>query len=116
MGRPAAAQNAAMSHDSIRIPVGGGIGSAEHHSDSPEAYFAHTAGLRVVSPSDPQDAFTLIQQAIASDDPVLFFEPKRRYHAKGEVDEDAPLARPRPDRVDWYYRLLIVAQQTGVRS
>ncbi|MDR6612745.1 alpha-ketoacid dehydrogenase subunit beta [Leifsonia sp. 1010] len=80
----------------IRVPFAGGIGSAEHHSDSPEAYFAHTAGLRVVSPSDPQDAFTLIQQAIASDDPVLFFEPKRRYHAKGEVDEDAPLADARP--------------------
>lgn len=80
----------------IRVPFAGGIGSAEHHSDSPEAYFAHTAGLRVVSPSDPQDAFTLIQQAIASDDPVLFFEPKRRYHAKGDVDEDAPLADARP--------------------
>jgi pyruvate dehydrogenase E1 component beta subunit len=70
----------------IRIPVGGGIGSAEHHSDSPEAYFAHTPGLRVVSVSDPQDAYDLLQDAIACDDPVLFFEPKRRYHLKGEVD------------------------------
>jgi pyruvate dehydrogenase E1 component beta subunit len=80
----------------IRVPFAGGIGAAEHHSDSPEAYFAHTAGLRVVSPSNPQDAYTLIRQAIASDDPVLFFEPKRRYHAKGEVDEDVPLADARP--------------------
>ncbi|GIT79552.1 pyruvate dehydrogenase E1 component beta subunit [Leifsonia sp. LS1] len=80
----------------IRVPFAGGIGAAEHHSDSPEAYFAHAAGLRVVSPSDPQDAYTLIQQAIASDDPVLYFEPKRRYHAKGEVDEEAALADARP--------------------
>jgi 2-oxoisovalerate dehydrogenase E1 component beta subunit len=70
----------------IRIPFGGGIGSPEHHSESPEAYFAHTAGLRVVSPSHPQDAFTMIQQAIASDDPVVYFEPKRRYHEKADVD------------------------------
>jgi 2-oxoisovalerate dehydrogenase E1 component beta subunit len=71
----------------IRIPFGGGIGSPEHHSESPEAYFAHTAGLRVVTPAGPQDAHTMIQQAIACDDPVVFFEPKRRYHDKGEVDE-----------------------------
>ncbi|TKV27924.1 alpha-ketoacid dehydrogenase subunit beta [Arthrobacter sp. NamB2] len=74
----------------IRVPFGGGIGSPEHHSESPEAYFTHTSGLRVVSVSNPQDAYTMIQQAIASDDPVLYFEPKRRYHVKGEVDEGAP--------------------------
>ncbi|GHF18029.1 alpha-ketoacid dehydrogenase subunit beta [Pseudolysinimonas yzui] len=73
----------------IRIPVGGGIGSAEHHSDSPEALFVHTPGLRVVTAATPQDAHTLLRQAIASDDPVIFFEPKRRYHVKGDVDEDA---------------------------
>ncbi len=73
----------------VRIPVGGGIGSAEHHSDSPEALFVHTAGLRVVTASTPQDAHTLLRQAIACDDPVIFFEPKRRYHVKGEVDEEA---------------------------
>ncbi len=73
----------------IRVPYGGGIGAVEHHSESPEAYFAHTAGLRVVSCSNPQDAHSMIRQAIASDDPVLFFEPKRRYWTKGEVDEDA---------------------------
>jgi len=81
----------------IRVPFGGGIGAVEHHSESPEAYFAHTAGLRVVSCSNPQDAHTMIRQAIASDDPVLFFEPKRRYWTKGEVDEsyDFPLDRAR---------------------
>ncbi|AUZ34158.1 alpha-ketoacid dehydrogenase subunit beta [Arthrobacter sp. PGP41] len=71
----------------IRIPFGGGIGSPEHHSESPEAYFTHTSGLRVVTVADPQDAYTVIQQAISCDDPVLYFEPKRRYHDKGEVDE-----------------------------
>lgn len=71
----------------IRIPYGGGIGAVEHHSESPEAYFAHTAGLRVVSPSNPLDAFVMVQQAIACDDPVVFFEPKRRYWDKGDVDE-----------------------------
>ena len=76
----------------IRVPFGGGIGSPEHHSESPEAYFTHTSGLRVVSVSNPQDAYTMIQQAIASDDPVLYFEPKRRYHDKGEVDETVDLS------------------------
>ena len=70
----------------IRIPYGGGIGAVEHHSESPEAYFAHTPGLRVLSPSDPQAAFVTIQQAIASDDPVIYLEPKRRYWDKGSVD------------------------------
>jgi len=79
----------------IRVPYGGGIGAVEHHSESPEVLFAHTAGLRVVSPSDPQDAYTMIQQAIASPDPVMFFEPKGRYWEKGEVDLDAdPLEAP----------------------
>jgi pyruvate dehydrogenase E1 component beta subunit len=72
----------------IRIPYGGGIGAIEHHSESPEAYFAHTPGLRVISPSNPNDAYWMIQQAIASEDPVLFFEPKRRYWQKGMVDLD----------------------------
>ncbi len=72
----------------IRVPYGGGIGAVEHHSESPEAYFAHTSGLRVVTCSSPQDAHMMIRQAIACDDPVLFFEPKRRYWTKGDVDED----------------------------
>jgi pyruvate dehydrogenase E1 component beta subunit len=75
----------------IRIPYGGGIGAVEHHSESPEAYFAHTAGLRVVSCSNAADGHLMIRQAIASEDPVIFFEPKRRYWEKGEVDEQAPL-------------------------
>jgi 2-oxoisovalerate dehydrogenase E1 component beta subunit len=73
----------------VRIPFGGGIGAVEHHSESPESYFAHAAGLRVVACSNPADAYWMIQQAIASDDPVIFFEPKRRYWEKGEVDPDA---------------------------
>jgi pyruvate dehydrogenase E1 component beta subunit len=73
----------------VRIPFGGGIGAIEHHSESPEAYFAHTAGLKVVTCSNPVDAYWMIQQAVASDDPVIFFEPKRRYHEKAEVDESA---------------------------
>jgi pyruvate dehydrogenase E1 component beta subunit len=73
----------------VRIPYGGGIGAIEHHSESPEAYFAHTAGLKVVTCSNPADAYWMIQQAAAGDDPVIFFEPKRRYHAKAEVDTTA---------------------------
>ncbi|MCA5891926.1 alpha-ketoacid dehydrogenase subunit beta [Isoptericola sp. NEAU-Y5] len=69
----------------IRIPYGGGIGAVEHHSESPEALFAHTPGLRVVSPSTPQDAYDMIRAAVASPDPVLFFEPKGRYWTKGDV-------------------------------
>ncbi|WP_447004877.1 alpha-ketoacid dehydrogenase subunit beta [Saccharothrix isguenensis] len=82
----------------IRVPFGGGIGAVEHHSESPESYFAHTAGLKVVTCSNPADAYWMIQQAIDCDDPVLFFEPKRRYYEKGEVDTTAapgPLFRSR---------------------
>jgi 2-oxoisovalerate dehydrogenase E1 component beta subunit len=80
----------------IRIPCGGGIGAVEHHSESPEAVFAHTGGLRVVACADPADAFTMIQQSISSDDPVIFFEPKRRYWDKGEVDVASDLADALP--------------------
>ncbi|HCS61647.1 MAG TPA: alpha-ketoacid dehydrogenase subunit beta [Microbacterium sp.] len=80
----------------IRIPWAGGIGAAEHHSESPEAYFVHTAGLRVIAVSNPEDAYRCLQQAIASDDPVIFFEPKRLYHRKGEVDLEASLADAPP--------------------
>lgn len=74
----------------IRIPYGGGIGAVEHHSESPEAYFAHTAGLRIVTPSNPNDAYWMIQQAIDNPDPVIIFEPKRRYWQKGPVNLDTP--------------------------
>jgi 2-oxoisovalerate dehydrogenase E1 component beta subunit len=70
----------------IRVPYGGHIGAVEHHQESNEAYFAHTPGLRVVSPSNPHDAYWMIQEAIASNDPVMFFEPKSRYWPKGDVD------------------------------
>jgi len=73
----------------IRVPYGGHIGAVEHHQESPEAYFAHTAGLRVITPSNPHDAYWMIQEAIASNDPVMFFEPKSRYWPKGEVDLSA---------------------------
>ena len=78
----------------IRIPFGGGIGAVEHHSESPETLFAHVAGLKVVSCGDPVDAYWMIQQAIASDDPIVFFEPKRRYHEKAELDENVLPANP----------------------
>jgi pyruvate dehydrogenase E1 component beta subunit len=74
----------------IRIPYGGHIGAVEHHQESPEAYFAHTAGLRVISPASPNDAFWMIQQAIASEDPVIFLEPKSRYWHKAPVDDATP--------------------------
>jgi 2-oxoisovalerate dehydrogenase E1 component beta subunit len=71
----------------IRIPYGGGIGGVEHHSDSSEVFYAHTAGLRVVTPGTPDDAYTMLRAAIDSADPVIFLEPKRQYWAK------APIAR-----------------------
>jgi 2-oxoisovalerate dehydrogenase E1 component beta subunit len=80
----------------IRIPFGGGIGAVEHHSESPEALFAHTPGLRVVACGDPAEAFSMIQQAVISDDPVIFFEPKRRYWDKAEVDIAGGLAAALP--------------------
>ncbi len=81
----------------IRVPYGGGIGAIEHHSESPEALFAHTPGLRVVTCSNPADAYTMIREAIASPDPVLFFEPKGRYWDKAVVDLAAP---PAPRKTD----------------
>lgn len=83
----------------IRIPFGGGIGAVEHHSESPEAQFAHTPGLKVVACSNPVDGYWMIQQAIASDDPVIFLEPKRQYHARQEIGWGADLdtsVRPAP--------------------
>ncbi|MFI9389071.1 alpha-ketoacid dehydrogenase subunit beta [Kutzneria sp. NPDC052558] len=81
----------------VRMPYGGGIGSIEHHSESPEAYFAHTAGLKVVTCATPHDAHWMIQAAVRSPDPTVFLEPKRRYWVKGEVGEhdDLPLERAR---------------------
>ena len=83
----------------IRIPYGGHIGAVEHHQESPEAYFAHTPGLRVVSPSTPNDAYWMIQEAIQSRDPVIFLEPKSRYWQKGDVDVSAPAVPLHASRV-----------------
>ena len=74
----------------IRMPFGGGIGGVEHHCDSSEAYWVHTPGLRVVAPSSASDAYWLLRQAIACDDPVVFFEPKRRYWSKEAIAEQPP--------------------------
>jgi pyruvate dehydrogenase E1 component beta subunit len=81
----------------VRIPYGGGIGSIEHHSESPEAYFAHTAGLKVVTCATPRDAGTMLGQAIADDDPVIFLEPKRWYWTKDEpaAPDNLPLTSAR---------------------
>ncbi|MET0133642.1 MAG: alpha-ketoacid dehydrogenase subunit beta [Kibdelosporangium sp.] len=73
----------------VRVPFGGGVGAVEHHSESPESFFAHMPGIKVVTCSNPVDAYWMIQQAIDCDDPVLFFEPKRRYHEKDEIDPEA---------------------------
>ncbi|TFC39644.1 alpha-ketoacid dehydrogenase subunit beta [Cryobacterium sp. TMT2-42-4] len=69
----------------IRIPYAGDIGGVEHHSDSSEAYWTATPGLTVVSPSNPADAYSMLREAIVSDDPVIFLEPKSRYWAKAEL-------------------------------
>jgi pyruvate dehydrogenase E1 component beta subunit len=89
----------------IRVPYGGGIGGVEHHSDSSEAYYTHTPGLRVVTPGTPDDAYRLLRQAIDCPDPVIFLEPKRRYWTKSEATltldgpalSDAVVRRPGKD-------------------
>lgn len=80
----------------VRIPAGGGIGAVEHHSESNEAYFAHTAGLRVVYCASPNDAYWMIRQAVACDDPVIFYEPMRRYWLKGDVAAGAEMPEVLP--------------------
>lgn len=74
----------------VRVPSFGGIGAAEHHSESTETYWVHTAGLKVVTPGTPHDAYWLLRHSIACDDPVIYLEPKRRYWTKAEVATDAP--------------------------
>jgi pyruvate dehydrogenase E1 component beta subunit len=78
----------------IRIPFAGGIGAAEHHSESPEAYYAHTSGLKVVVPSSPVDAYHLLRESVADPDPVIFFEPKSRYWSKEAIELDDDEHRP----------------------
>ena len=89
----------------VRIPYGGGIGGVEHHCDSSEVYYAHTPGLRVVTPARPADAYRLLRQAIACPDPVIFLEPKRRYWSKDRAElttsgpgiDQAEIIRPARD-------------------
>lgn len=76
----------------IRVPYGGGIGGVEHHSDSSEAYYMATPGLHVVTPATVADAYGLLRRAIASDDPVVFLEPKRLYWSKDRFDPENPPA------------------------
>ncbi|MCZ8378667.1 alpha-ketoacid dehydrogenase subunit beta [Mycobacterium sp. CPCC 205372] len=74
----------------VRIPSFGGIGAVEHHSESTESYWLHTAGLKVVVPATPSDAYWLLRHAIACPDPVIYLEPKRRYWERGPVDTTVP--------------------------
>lgn len=76
----------------IRIPYGGGIGGVEHHSDSSEGYYMHTPGLHVVTPATVADAYGLLRLAVASDDPVVFLEPKRAYWSKEQWSPNDPVA------------------------
>ncbi|HEY9287004.1 MAG TPA: alpha-ketoacid dehydrogenase subunit beta [Candidatus Dormibacteraeota bacterium] len=89
----------------IRIPFGGHIGAVEHHSESPEAYFTHTAGLKVVAPATPGDAYGLLKAAIDDPDPVIFFEPKARYYLKEAID---------PEREVVIGRARVAREGTGV--
>jgi len=85
----------------MRIPVGGGIGAAEHHSESPETYYAHTSGLKVVIPATPMDAFNLLVRSVRDPDPVIFLEPKSRYWSKesGDLEPNGlPLGKARVAR------------------
>ena len=70
----------------IRMPAFGGIKGKEHHGESPETYYAHTAGLKVISPSTPGNAYRLLRLAIADPDPVIVLEPKARYWVKDDVE------------------------------
>lgn len=78
----------------IRVPYGGGIGGVEHHCDSSEAYYVATPGLHVVTPATVEDAYGLLRASIASDDPVVFLEPKRLYWSKADWRPEAPAAVP----------------------
>ncbi len=78
----------------VRVPYAGGIGGVEHHCDSSEGYYAHTPGLKVVSPSTVEDAYTLLRAAIRDPDPVIFLEPKRLYWSKADIDAAGLAGRP----------------------
>lgn len=100
----------------IRIPYGGGIGGVEHHCDSSEAYYAHTPGLTVVSPANPQDAYSLLRAAIQHPDPVIFLEPKKLYWSKGVVDtsQTATIGQARIAREGTDVTLLAYGTSVGI--
>jgi len=81
----------------IRIPFAGGIGGVEHHCDSSEAYYAHTPGLKVVTPATVEDAYVLLREAINDPDPVIFMEPKRLYWSRGSIPAASAVQAPRFD-------------------
>ena len=91
----------------IRTPCGGGIRGGQTHSQSPEAIFAHVTGIRSVMPSNPYDAKGLLISAIESDDPVIFFEPKRIYNGPFDGDPDKPAvswaSHPKGEVPEGYY-------------
>ncbi len=91
----------------IRTPCGGGIRGGQTHSQSPEAIFAHVSGIRTVMPSNPYDAKGLLISAIESDDPVIFFEPKRIYNGPFDGDPDKPAvswaSHPKGEVPEGYY-------------
>jgi pyruvate dehydrogenase E1 component beta subunit len=98
----------------IRIPFAGGIGGVEHHCDSSEAYYAHTPGLKVVTPATVQDAYTLLREAINDPDPVIFMEPKRLYWSKGSLESVAEAGSPEARVFDSFGRAAVRRQGTDV--
>ncbi|HEX7537264.1 MAG TPA: alpha-ketoacid dehydrogenase subunit beta [Dermatophilaceae bacterium] len=98
----------------IRIPFGGGIGGVEHHCDSSEAYYAHTPGLKVVTPATVEDAYTLLREAINDPDPVIFMEPKRLYWSKGSIESVAAAVAPDAERFSSFGRAAVRREGTDV--
>jgi pyruvate dehydrogenase E1 component beta subunit len=100
----------------IRIPVAGGIGAIEHHSESPESYFAQTPGLRVVTCSTPQNAYSLLRASIDSDDPVIFLEPKSRYWDRGVVDSNLSMSIDTADLLCAGEDIVLIAYGATVKT
>jgi 2-oxoisovalerate dehydrogenase E1 component beta subunit len=97
----------------IRIPYAGGIGGVEHHCDSSESYYVHTPGLTVLAPATVADAYTMLRDAIDSDDPVVFLEPKKMYWSKDTVDLKAlEMARRDPEVVSGIGKAVVAREGT----
>ncbi|MDX1659292.1 MAG: transketolase C-terminal domain-containing protein, partial [Nitriliruptorales bacterium] len=90
----------------VRIPYGGGIGAVEHHSESPESYWVHTAGLKVMTPGTPEDGYAMMRAALKMEDPVIFLEPKRRYWMKTDAELPVETAPP--------YKALVQREGTDI--